>query len=140
MTLSSLVLFCVVYLIGIISVGRVLLTLLIGLGLGALGGVIFGWLVPIQDVSAGLDQLHPDYEAEYTLMVGQAYIINGDWDQAQARLGRLGEPDPAAYVVLLTEQYIAGGRSPDDIRILARMAAQFGYTTPPMQPYLPPPN
>ncbi|HEC22144.1 MAG TPA: hypothetical protein ENI95_04410 [Chloroflexi bacterium] len=117
---------------------RALLTLLIGLGLGALGGAVFGWLVPIQDVSAGLDKLHPTYKAEYTVMVGAAYAVDGDWDLAQARLGRLAEPDPAGYVVLLAEQYIASGRNPDDIRNLVRLAAHFGYTTPPMLPYLPP--
>ncbi len=118
--------------------GRAFLTLLIGLGLGALAGAIFGWFRPIQDVSAGINELHPGYKADYTVMVGAAYAIDGDWDQVQTRLGRLEEPDPAAYVVVLAEQYIAEGRNPDDIRNLVRLAAHFGYTTPPMQPYLPP--
>ena len=118
---------------------RVLLTLLIGLGLGALGGAIAGWLAPIQDVSAGFDELREDYKADYVVMVGAAYAYNGDWDLAQARLGRLAEPDPAAYVVRLAEEYIDNGRNPDDIRHLVRLAARLGYTTPAMQPYLPPP-
>jgi hypothetical protein len=117
---------------------RTLLALLIGLGLGALGGAVTGWLVPTQEVSASLSKLHPDYKAEYTVMVGAAYAVNGDWDLAQARLGRLAEPDPAGYVVLLAERYIASGRSPDDIRHLVRLAARYGYTTSPMAPYLPP--
>jgi hypothetical protein len=111
-------------------------TLLIGLGLGVLAGTLIGWFVPIQDVSVGLDKLHPDYKADYVVMVGAAYAVNGDWDLAQARLGRLAEPDPAAYVALLAERYIAEGRNPDDIRNLVRLAAHFGYITPPMQPYL----
>ncbi|MBN1429372.1 MAG: hypothetical protein JXB07_13445 [Anaerolineae bacterium] len=117
---------------------RALLTLLIGLGFGALGGAIFGWYVPIQSTSTKIDQLHPDYKADYTVMVGAAYAVDGDWDMAQVRLGRLAEPDLAGYVVLLTEQYIAEGRNPDDIRNLARLALRYGYTTPPMLPYLPP--
>jgi hypothetical protein len=116
---------------------RALLTLLIGLGLGALGGALFGWYVPIQPTSTSLDHLHPDYKADYAVMVGAAYTVDGDWDLVQARLGRLAEPDPAGYIVLLTEQYIAEGRNPDDIRSLARLAARFGYTTSPMLPYLP---
>lgn len=118
--------------------GRVLLSLLIGLGIGVLGGAILGWMLPIQDVSAGLDQLHPDYKADYAVMVGAAYAVDSDWDLAQARLGRLAEPDPAAYIVVLAERYIAEGRNPDDIRNLVRLAARLGYTTPPMLPYLPP--
>lgn len=119
---------------------RALLTLLIGLGIGALGGAVFGWFSPIQDTSVGIDKLHPDYKADYTVMVGAAYAANGDWDLAQERLGRLAVPDPAAYVVVLTEQYISQGRSPDDIRHLVRLAARFGYVTPPMQPYMLPPE
>ncbi len=115
---------------------RALLTLLVGFGFGALGGALFGWMQPVYEVGATLDRLHPDYRAEYTVMVGAAYAQDADWDRAQSRLGRLAEPDPAAYVVLLAEQYIAEGRSPDDIRNLVRLAARFGYTTPPMQPYL----
>ncbi|MBN1310404.1 MAG: hypothetical protein JXB30_03220 [Anaerolineae bacterium] len=117
---------------------RAFLTLLIGLGFGALGGAIFGWYVPIQPASTKIDQLHPDYKADYAVMVGAAYAVDGDWDMVQVRLGRLAEPDPAGYIALLTEQYIAEGRNPDDIRNLARLASRFGYTTPPMLPYLPP--
>jgi hypothetical protein len=119
-------------------VRRTLLALLIGLGLGALGGAVFGWLIPVQDVSAGIDKLHPTYKADYTVMVGAAYANNGDWDLAQLRLGYLAEPDPAAYIVVLAEQYIAEGRDPNDIRNLVRLAARLGYTTPPMQLYIPP--
>jgi hypothetical protein len=117
---------------------RTFLALLIGLGLGALGGAVTGWLVPAQEVSANLSKLHPDYKAEYAVMVGAAYAVNGDWDLAQARLGRLAEPDPAGYIVLLAERYIASGRSPDDIRNLVRLASRYGYITSPMAPYLPP--
>jgi hypothetical protein len=117
---------------------RALLTLLIGLGLGVLGGVLFGWYIPIQPTSTGLDRLHPDYKADYAVMVGAAYAVDGDWDLAQARLGRLAEPDQAGYIVQLTELYVYEGRSPDDIRNLARLATRFGYTTSPMLPYLPP--
>lgn len=117
---------------------RAVLVFLVGLGLGALGGMAFGWLLPILDVSAGVDKLHPAYKAEYVLMVGAAYAVDGDWDQAEERLGALAEPDPAAFIVLLAEQYIAEGRNPDDIRNLVRLAGRLGYTTPAMQLYISP--
>lgn len=119
---------------------RGILTMVIGIGLGSLAGALFGWLVPIQDFDGQISDLHPEYKAEFAIMVGAAYVENGDWDLAQARLGQLAEPDPAGYIVLLAERYIAEGRNPEDIRVLVRLASQFGYTTPPMQPYLPPPN
>lgn len=115
---------------------RAFLVFLTGLGLGALIGAVAGWLLPLQDVRVGFDKLHPGYKDDYAVMVGTAYALDGDWDLAQARLGRLAEPDPAAYIVSLTERYIVEGRSPGDIRNLARLAARFGYTTPAMQPYL----
>ncbi|MCC6905983.1 MAG: hypothetical protein IT326_09085 [Anaerolineae bacterium] len=117
---------------------RFLATFLIGLGLGTLAGVLAGWGFPIQDTRTGLDQLHPDYKAEYVVMVGTAYAASEDWDQAQAWLGELAEPDPAGYVVALAERFIAEGRNPDDIRSLVRLASRFGYVSQPMQPYLPP--
>jgi hypothetical protein len=40
----------------------------------------------------------------------------------------------------ITEQAIAEGRNPTDIRNLVRVATRFGYTTPAMAPYLPPEN
>ena len=117
---------------------RAALTLLIGIGIGVLAGLIFGWLVPIQDTSVNFDRLRADYKADYAVMVGASYARNGDWDLAQQRLGALAEPDTAAYLVILAEQYIAEGRNPNDIRNLVRLAARFGITTPPMQLYVPP--
>jgi hypothetical protein len=117
---------------------RPLVLFFIALVIGALIGAALGWLRPIHDVSVGIDKLHPDYKADYVVMVGAAYASNSDWDLAQARLGRLAEPDPAAYVVGVAERYIQEGRSPADIRNLVGLAARLGYTTPPMQPYLSP--
>jgi hypothetical protein len=119
---------------------RAFLVFIIGLGIGALGGAVYGWVYPLHPVSVSIDKLHPDYKADYAVMVGAAYALDGDWDLAQARLGKLAEPDPARYIVVLAETYIGNGRSPDDIRNLVRLAARFGYSTPPMQPYLPLPS
>jgi hypothetical protein len=115
---------------------RAFLVFIVGLGIGALGGTIYGWVSPLNEVTAGIDKLHPAYKEEYVVMVGAAYAQDGDWDLAQARLGKLGEPDIARYIVVLTEIYIDDSRNVDDIRNLVRLAARFGYTTTPMQPYL----
>ena len=117
---------------------RIFVTFLTGIGLGVLGGLLIGWFaLPTGNTAAHIADLHPDYKVEYVVMVGTAYAKSGDWDEAQARLGRLEEPDPAGYVVLITEQAINAGRSPEDIRLLVRLAVRLGYTTPAMQPYLP---
>ncbi len=116
---------------------RSLLWLVVGLGAGALLGAALGWLLPLRAPVGEIPALHPDYRADYAVMVGAAYAEDGDWDRAQARLGRLAEADPAAYVARLAEQYIVEGRPPEDIRYLVALAVRFGYTTPAMQPYLP---
>ncbi len=116
---------------------RWLVALLIGLGVGAAGGLLVGWLQPTQDARAGIADLTPEFRAEYTVMVAAAYSENNDWDLAQARLGLLAEPDPSQYVVQLAEEYIAAGRNPSDIRHLVRVAARYGFTTDAMQPFLP---
>lgn len=116
---------------------RGIIALLMGIGVGALAGAGVGWFFPIGDTSTSIDNLHPDFRAEYTIMVAQSYALTGDWDTAQARLGRLAEPDPAGYVVQLTQRYIAQGRSPSEIRHLVRLAARYGYVTDDMRPYLP---
>ena len=117
--------------------GRWLLFLLIGLGIGAGAGVSIGWFSPLQAAEAEIADLNDQYKAEYTVMVASAYAENGDWDLVQERLGELEEEDPSAYIVSLSEQYIADGRNAQDIRHLVRLAVRFGYTTPAMQPFLP---
>lgn len=117
---------------------RAILILLAGLVLGAALGVGAGWLFPLEDVRVGLTELHPEHKDDAIVMIGESYAADGDWELAQARFERLGVDDPAATVAELTERYIAGGRSPEDIRVLARLAVHLGQTTPAMQPYLPP--
>lgn len=107
------------------------------LGAASLMGAGLGWLLPLSPARGGIDGLSAAYQAEYTVMVGAAYGLDNNWDAAQARLGRLAQPDPAGYVLELTERYINEGRRPEDIRHLARLAARYGYITPAMQPYLP---
>ncbi|NDJ54087.1 MAG: hypothetical protein GYB68_13520 [Chloroflexi bacterium] len=116
---------------------QTLVAVIISLALGALIGLGLGWFYPVEQPQTGFDLLHPDYKADYTLMVSAVYASDGDLDAAQARMGRLAEPDPAAYVVRLTEGYIDEGRNPQDIRSLVGLSAAFGYITPAMQPYAP---
>lgn len=111
--------------------------LLLALGVGIALGLTLGWLLPIRRFTASIDRLHPDYKADYTVMVGNAYVLDGDWPTARARLEALEESDPASYVGRLTEAYIAGGRNLNDIRGLVALSVTLGYTSPVMEPYLP---
>jgi len=117
---------------------RIVIPLLIGLAIGAAIGVAVGWVAPLGDSGAEFSHLPSNYKADVAVMIGAAYAKDHNFDTAQARLGLLAEPDAATYVVLLTEQYIAEEKDPDEIRYLALLSAGFGYVTPPMLPYLTP--
>lgn len=117
---------------------RAILYLLAGLVLGAAIGAGAGWLFPVQETTAGFDRLHPDYQADYTVMVAEAYAANGDLALVEARLARLGVADPGAHVAGVATRYLDEGRSPDDIRALVRLAVRYGAVTPAMQPYIAP--
>ena len=111
--------------------------LLLALGVGVAFGLSIGWLLPIQRPTTEVDRLHPDYKADYAIVVGNAYALDGDWPVAEARLAALGERDLAAYIGGLAEQSIAEGRNLNDVRSLVGLSVALGYTSPVMDPYLP---
>ena len=46
--------------------------LLFALGIGIVLGLSIGWLLPVQRFTTDIASLHPDYKADYVLMVGHA--------------------------------------------------------------------
>lgn len=121
---------------GMVSQRRWTFFLLV-LGIGLVLGMSLGWLLPIRRSSTDLNRLHPDYKADYVLMVGDAYSLDGDWVITEARLAALGEADMSTYVGRLADRYIAEGRNLNDIRSLIGLSVQLGYISPQMEPYLP---
>lgn len=108
---------------------RVLTTAMAGVGIivGLLAGLFVGWVLwPVQYTDTDIADLKPAYQDEYILMVGAAYAANGDLEQAQARLARLNDPDPARRVAGLAETLIARGADPGDIERLVNLADALG--------------
>lgn len=108
---------------------RVLTTAMAGVGIivGLLAGLLVGWVLwPVQYTDTDIADLKPAYQDEYILMVSATYAINGDLEQAQARLARLNDPDPAKRVALLAESLIARGADPGDIENLVNLADALG--------------
>src|SRR3989304_4467866 len=102
---------------------------------GLAGGLYFGWVVsPVEYVDTAPFSLHQSYKDDYILMVAAAYSGDGDLDAARARLTALGfgapRPPPAA------QRLTPAGGPEADLRRIVRLAADFGVTTPEMQPYL----
>ena len=67
------------------------------LGVGA--GLLYGWVVnPVKYVDTTPAKLRSDYQADYILMVAEAYRAEGDLDLAARRLAVLGDSPPAEIV------------------------------------------
>ncbi|MFN2197903.1 MAG: hypothetical protein ACK2UW_17415 [Anaerolineales bacterium] len=72
---------------------------LIALILGITAGLYYAWVIdPVEYVDTSPDTLLIDYKTDYTLMVAEAYQIEGDLDLAARRLAVLGDEPPAEIV------------------------------------------
>lgn len=119
---------------------RVLVTILLallGLGLGIGLGLYVGWVRwPVEYYDTEIADLREAHQADYVLMVSDAYALTGDLDAAWERLSRLGMPDVAALVVSHAEAALTAGAPGTEIGRLARLAAALGTSTPSLAPYL----
>lgn len=90
--------------------------------LGAIGGLLYGWMVRPPDVkNSTLNSLRNDYQADYVLMVAKAYPEPGDLAVAIDQLKQLNSTNPlrAVQQALLTAQQL--GYSDSDLRALAAL-------------------
>ncbi len=68
-----------------------IITIIIGIGLG----LFYGWVIdPVDYVDTTPDSLRQDYQADYVLMVAEAYQLERDPAVAVGRLSFLGGSDP----------------------------------------------
>jgi hypothetical protein len=117
---------------------RILVLLAVGLGLGVLAGLYFGWQVwPTEFTDAGVGLLDEAYQRDYALMVAQTYAVEGDLARAEGRLAQLDPADPRGRLRSVTVDMILDGEPAADLRVLVRLAADLGVTSPAMAPYLP---
>lgn len=100
---------------------------LVGLVLGIIGGLVYAWLInPVVYVDAGPSRLSTAYQDEYIFLVSQSYATSGNWEQAEARLLALDDPDLPQRVSQLFEQYLREARPPDYVRNLAFLTKAVG--------------
>ena len=72
-----------------------IIAILVGIGLG----LLYAWVIdPVDYVDTTPDSLRPDYQADYVLMVAEAYQLERDPAFAAGRLAFLGGGDPSAIV------------------------------------------
>jgi len=116
---------------------RFFTSLIIGLVLGALIGLYFGWVqFPVEYVDSPMSDLDRTYTDEYTVMVAAGYQFDSDGLGAVERLRRLGVDNVPEYVQSTTERFITNSRELSDIRLLVNLSNGLGRLTPIMEPFL----
>lgn len=120
---------------------RLLTSLLIGCAIGLAIGLYLGWVqFPVETVEGPMRALASADKDRYTVMVAQAYELDGDTAEAIRRLQPLNTPNTniPQYVRDVTERYISesGSGNEADIRHLVSLSRALGYFTPPMQGFV----
>ncbi len=107
--------------------------LLGGTVIGVLIGAWYGWSVsPVTYTEISPDQLRPEYQADYVLMVAETYAADRDLGQAAVRLSRLGQADLAGLVRGIADAYQAAGFPQEDCDRLYDLARDLErYSTIP---------
>lgn len=73
-----------------------IIAIIVGIGLG----LFYGWVIdPVDYVDTTPDSLRQDYQADYVLMVAEAYQMERDPTLAMGRLAFLGEGDTALLIL-----------------------------------------
>jgi hypothetical protein len=115
---------------------RFLISLLIGLALGAFVGLYLGWVqLPKEFINSPASSLSQSYKDEYTVMIAAGYLNDGDLGGAVERLRLLGIGNIPAHVQEVTERYISNSQNVNDITYLVALAENLGRLTPIMEPY-----
>lgn len=118
--------------------GKILIAVLLaGSIAGFLFGLLVGWVIwPVRYYDTDIVDLKGKYKEDYVVMVGAAYALTQDLDQAEMRLAKLEMPEVAQFVAALAEQYINSGANLTDIRYLVGLAQALGTSTEEMLAYI----
>jgi hypothetical protein len=106
--------------------------LMIAIGLAV--GLLYGWVInPPEVKNTTLASLRKDYQADYVLMVAEAYLVNQDVGSAVKMLSNLGSSAPLEPVqkALLTAQEI--GYSIQDLQLIANLERGLRQVTAPVE-------
>ena len=115
---------------------RLLLSLFVGLVIGALLGLYFGWVqFPVEFVNSPMSQLAPNYRDSYTVMIANGFQADEDALGAVERLRVLDIDNVPEYVFQQAERYISNSRDIEDIQALIALSEGLGRTSPLFETY-----
>ena len=101
------------------------------IALGIAGGLAYGWVVnPVKYENTTPDKLHPNYRADYVLMVAEIYRTDQDLAAASQRLKFLGDqpPEQLAAEGLLTAREL--NYDPTDQEIINQLTVALQGASP----------
>lgn len=101
---------------------QIILTLLIGLGLG----LAYSWLIsPVTYVDASPAILRVDFKDQYRTVIAASYASTHDLPRARARLELLGDVDPIGELSAQAQRMLASGEPFESARPLAQLATDL---------------
>ena len=114
-----------------------IIALLAGTVVGLLFGALVGWVIwPVQYTDTDPVDLRPEHKDDYVVMVSAAYALDGDLEEAEARLAELEVDDVSQVVADLASRYISIGAALVDIRNLVQLADALGSSDRAMLDYI----
>jgi len=115
---------------------RFFISLLTGVVLGIIAGLVYGWVIsPIEYTNGPVTALRQDYIEDYTVMVAEGYVADQNVGGAFERLRLLQTENIPLHVQTITETYISNSRNIADIQALVALSEAMGRLTPIMEPY-----
>jgi hypothetical protein len=100
--------------------------LLTGLLIGAVLGLAYAWFyAPVHYVDASPASLSESYRDHYRVLISAAFLANGDLPRARARLGLLGDPDPARILAIQAQRALAEKQPEQVINALGLLAVSL---------------
>jgi hypothetical protein len=108
--------------------------ILVGIGLG----LYYGWVVsPVQFYDTTPGTLRIDYQADYVLMVAEAYAREQDAMLAVERLYLLGAANPVEKVQEATVFAVQAGYAPEDLALMRELGEVVRTWNSALDPALP---
>lgn len=111
---------------------------LIAIILGAVLGLLYGWVVnPVEYVDTAPDSLRMDFKTDYVLMVAEAYRVERGQESALGlaarRLALLGDSAPVELIGEAIEFGQQLGYSTNDLRLMQQMGEDFQTWNPSLE-------
>lgn len=115
----------------------ILFAVAIAVGLGL--GLLYGWVLsPVELIETSPSTLRMDYQADYVLMVAEAYVVEEDISLAVRRLALLGDQHPVEIINQAGVFARDLGYIQDDLTLMSDLAEVLRTWNPALEPVLTP--